>query len=261
MKYANRKDRRHAYQHHRRNGFTLLEVSLVVGILLVISAMAMPSFMDEYQRELLPGSGRQLRSLITMTRAHAALDGKRYRIRFPEEDEENIASGWRQPIIEREDDPLGDPGAYVQVTLPWAVGETLLGNVWCAEIRHGRPTIDMLQNKRSQVEDAVDGAAKDFAPQRRPLMIDPDGSSDWATFVITDAPSETSYDQLAQYASIEVILEGPTGQAWLQRPLFAEELDLFEEKNWPVVLRQDFLTTRMLTENDVLELRDASANR
>ncbi len=251
----------HAYNHHRRNAFTLLEVSLVVGILLVISAMALPSFMEEYQRELLPGSGRQLRSLITMTRANAALDGKRYRIRFPEEDEAGIASGWRQPLIERENDPIDDPGEYTLVTSPWAVGDTLLGKVWCAEIRHGRPTIEMLQDTRSKIEDAVEDAAKDFEPERRPLMVDPDGSSEWATFVLTDAPRETSYDQLETYPRIEVILEGPTGQAWLQRPLFDEELDLFEEKNWPVVLRQDFLTTRMLTENDVLELREAHSNR
>ena len=29
-----------------------------------------------------------------------------------------------------------------------------------------------------------------------------------------------------------------------------------KEKNWPVVLRKDFLTPRMMTEQDVLELRD-----
>jgi len=147
------------------------------------------------------------------------------------------------------------------VTSPWAVGRTLLGNVWCAEIRHGRPTIETLQDKRSQIEDMVDKALEEFEPQRRPLMIDPDGSSGWATFVLTDADRETSYEQLSSESRIELILEGPTGQAWLQRPLYDEEIDLFEEKNWPVVLRQDFLTTRMLTENDVLELREANYKR
>jgi len=250
-----------AYRYPRHSGFTLLEVLLVVGILLALSAMTLPSFMDEYQRELLPGSGRQLRSLITMTRAQAALDGKRYRIRFPEPDEQEVPGGWQQPMIEREDDPIDNPGEYVLVTSPWAIGNTLLGKVWCAEIRHGRPTIEKLQNRRSLIEDAVDAASKDFQPQRRPLMIDPDGSSEWATFVLTDADRSMTYDQLDAQPRIEVILEGPTGQAWLQRPLYDEEIDLFEEKNWPVVLRQDFLTTRMLTENDVLELREAHYNR
>ena len=39
-----------------------------------------------------------------------------------------------------------------------------------------------------------------------------------------------------------------------------EELDLFEEKNWPIVLRQDFLDPRVLTEDDVLELHDSLLN-
>jgi hypothetical protein len=53
---------------------------------------------------------------------------------------------------------------------------------------------------------------------------------------------------------IEVILEGPTGLAWLQRPFYDEELDLFEEKGWPAVLRKDFLDKAVLTEDDILEL-------
>ncbi|MCH7632740.1 MAG: hypothetical protein IIB59_05965, partial [Planctomycetes bacterium] len=52
------------------------------------------------------------------------------------------------------------------------------------------------------------------------------------------------------------ILEGLTGLCWLQRPFYDEELDLFADKGWPAVLRQDFLRPDMLTEDDVLELRE-----
>ena len=55
---------------------------------------------------------------------------------------------------------------------------------------------------------------------------------------------------------LDLIVEGATGLSWIQRPFYDEELDLFEEKGWPAVLRQDFLDPRVLTENDVLELRE-----
>jgi hypothetical protein len=73
---------------------------------------------------------------------------------------------------------------------------------------------------------------------------------------VTDAPPGAQYDELEDYKRIEVILEGQTGFCWLQRPLYEAELDLFEEKGWPAVLRQDFLNRRELTEDDILELRE-----
>jgi hypothetical protein len=71
-----------------------------------------------------------------------------------------------------------------------------------------------------------------------------------------DSPSDITLEELEDYARIHVIVEGATGLAWLQRPFYEEELDLFEEKGWPAVLRQDFLDPRVLTEDDVLELRE-----
>ncbi|MCH7995276.1 MAG: hypothetical protein IIB57_12650, partial [Planctomycetes bacterium] len=76
-------------------------------------------------------------------------------------------------------------------------------------------------------------------------------------FVLTEAPRGSDIDSLDDYGAIEVIQEGETGLIWLQRPFYEEELDLFEEKNWPIVLRQDFLDPRVLTEDDVLELHDS----
>lgn len=244
---------------NKHRAFTLLEVTLVAGILVLIAAMAMPTLLEEFRREALPGSGRQLRSLLTLVGANASFDGKRYRIRFPEEDEEDALGGDRQPMIEREDDPFQEPEVFNLVTLPWAVGNTLLGKVRCAEVRLGRPSAERLRERRSEIEDALaeDQNLEDFDPVRLPLVFEPDGTSDWATFVlVADAPRNINVEELENYERIEVIYEGETGLAWLQRPFYEEELDLFEEKNWPVVLRRDFLRSAPLTEDDVLELRD-----
>lgn len=243
---------------------TLLEVILVIGILVIIAGMVVPNFVRELEREKLPGSARQLRSLMTLVRANAAFDARRYQIRFPMEDELDPLGGDRQPLIEREDDPIDEPEVFNPVTAPWAVGTTLLGDVWCAEVRLGRPTVAFLRKleQRHEIEDEVEETYEDFEPERLPLIIEPDGTSEWATFVLTDAPRDTEideflfFDDLEEYGAIQVITEGATGLAWLQRPLYEEELDLFEERGWPVVLRQDFLDPRVLTEEDVLELRD-----
>jgi len=249
--------------HRRARGFTLVEIVLVVGLVLLITALAAPRLTHLLEREELPGSGRQLRSLIALVRANAAFDGKRYRIRFPEQEETDSVGEQRQPIVERELDPIRYPEEFVEVTSPWAVGNTLLADVWCAEVRLGRPTIERLQRlreARSEVESKLRKEfenLEEFVPERPPVYVEPDGSSEWATFVLTQAPREIDIEDLEDHPRIELIIEGTTGLAWMQRPFYEEELDLFEDKGWPAVLRQDFLEPRMLTENDVLELREA----
>lgn len=246
-----------------RRAYTLFEVALVVGLMVVLSAMVIPSFLREITREELPGSARQMRSLLNLVGANAAFDGKRYRIRFPREDELDPMGGDRQPIIEREDDPIEEPEVFNLVTAPWAVGKTLLGDVWCAEVRLGRPTIKQLQDLRrtrdqTDIKDVLEKSLdrEDFDPRFPPLYFEPDGTTGWVVFVISNAPRDAELDEILDYPAVDLILEGSTGLAWLQRPFYDEELDLFEEKHWPAVLRQDFLDPRVLTEDDVLELHD-----
>ncbi len=251
--------------HHdqcRARAFTLIEIVLVVGLLLLISAITLPNFLNELRREELPTSANQLRSLLTLVRANAAFDSKRYRIRFPREEERDALGGTRQPIIEREDDPIEHPEEYFAVTAPWAVGKTLLGKARCAEVRLGKPTVEDIRQRRESASQDLDQAfgvrekRERFEYERPPVYIDPDGGSDWAMFVLTEAEEEVPLNEIHLERGIDVILDGLTGLCWLQRPFYDEELDLFEEKNWPVVLRRDFLTARMLTEQDVLELRE-----
>jgi len=244
----------------RRHGFTLVELLLVVGLMATIAAIAIPNFAKQIRGEELPASANQ--TLLTIVAANASFDGKRYRIRFPIEDETDPLGGKQQPLIERENDPIREPEVFELVTDSWAIGNTLLGNIRCAEVRLERPTIQTLQELQDRgTTEVADVQAdredlKDFDPLFPPLHIEPDGTSEWAVFVLTDAPPKAQYDELENFKRIEVILEGQTGFCWLQRPLYKTELDLFEEKNWPAVLRQDFLNPRELTEKDILELRD-----
>ena len=245
-----------------RRAFTLLEVSLVIAILVVISAMVVPTFFRQLREDELPRSARTFRSLLTHVRANAAFDCKRYRIRFPNEDELDPLGGEIQPLIEREDDPIREPEEFSLVTAPWAVEAVLLGDVWCSEVRPGRPTIEQIRELRERTAENVEEELEeyfekdDLDPERPPLYVEPDGTSEWATFVLTTAPRGTELDEIEDHPQVELILDGATGLAWLQRPFYEEELDLFEEKGWPAVLRQDFLDPRVLTEDDVLEIRE-----
>lgn len=255
--------RRLRKQNPERRGFTLVEVTLVVGILVLISAMIIPNFLRQIRGEAMPRSARQLRSLITLVRANASFDNRRYRIRFPNEDEKDLFGGRTQPLIEREDDPIDEPEIFNVVTDPWAIEPTFMGDVWCAEVRLGKPTIERLRELRERSADGVERELEEarerddkIDPDRPPLFIEPDGSSEWVTFVLTTAPRNTALDDLPDHPQLHLIADGGTGLAWLQRRFYDEEIDLFEEKNWPAVLRQDLLSPTMLTEDDVLEIRE-----
>jgi len=240
-------------------GFTLLEVVLVIGILAVLAAMVMPNLIGEIEGKRLPTSAQQMRSLITMTRANAMFDGKRYRIRFPQEDELDDEGDDRQPLIEREDDPVAEPGVYYPVKAPWVYGETFLRDVWCVQVRLGKPTLERIREgyESNDVLERLDDVFEDQDPDYPPLIIEPDGTSEWATFAITNVSRELSVEDLEEDDPvIDVILDGVTGLIWLQRPFLEEELDMLEEHNWPPVLRRDFLRPQPLTEEDVLEIRE-----
>jgi hypothetical protein len=246
--------------------FTLLEMVLVAGLVAVLAALVLPNLAGQIKSQELPASADQLRSLISLVQANAAFEGRRFRIRFPREDETDPMGGTTQPIIEREDDPMHEPEVFYPVNDPWAFGETFIGDVRCAQVRLGRPRIEDLRDRREQAAEDVTRtlSAKEqkekFEVDFPPLYIEPDGAADWAVFLLTSAPAGIPPEELSvdfeAYPQIEVILEGHTGLCWLQRPFYDEELDLFEDKNWPAVLRQDFLRKTPLTENDVLELRE-----
>lgn len=244
-------------------GYTLVEVVLVVTLLAVLATMAVPTILRDIEQRRLPTSVRTMRALLTLVRANAMYDGKRYRIRFPQEDEIDHFGEQRQPIIEREDDPFAEPNVFMRVTEPWARGETFLRSVWCAEVRLGRPTLEKLREKFvAQEEDPwFEALAEDFEEGYPPLIVEPDGTSEWVTFVITNAPRDTDREDLEVPEQIEVIMDGLTGLIWLQRPFYDEELDMFEEHGWPPVLRKDFIRIAALTEQDVLEITETTVRR
>ncbi len=170
--------------------FTLLEVLLVVGILAALSALVLPNLIGEIERNRLPNSAEQMRSMLTLVRSNAMFDGLRYRIRFPLEDELDDEGDDRQPLIEREDDPVKEPGVFNPVKAPWVYGETLLRGVWCLQVRLGKPTIERIKDgyESQDVSDRLGEMFEDEDPDYPSLLFEPDGTSEWAVFALTIAP-------------------------------------------------------------------------
>lgn len=254
----------------RRRGVTLLELILAIGLLAVLTSLTFAALMRRAKSQYLEVSCRELASLITMVRARAQLDGKVYRVRFLTEEEVRDAESDaedggptidpRQPVIEREDDPIEEPGKFTRVKAPWARRDPFLGDVWCCEVRLGKPTIDQLivlrESRAEDLKNDLEEAFDEFDPRFPPLIIYPSGQSEWVTFVLTEAEYMLDLENLRDEVRIDTIIDGFTGEAWLQRPFYDEELDLFAEKHWPAVLRQDLLTSYVLTEDDVLEIQE-----
>lgn len=242
----------------RLPAYTLVEIMLAIGLLLALMSFALPNVIKQIEKRRLPESADRMRSMVMLVRANAMYDGLRYRIRFAMDDEIDSEGGDRQPLIEREDDPFLEPGVFNRVTLPWARGKTLLRNIRCAEVRLGKPTLEMLEEKLAaeETDERLEALAEDFEEGLPPLYIETDGTSEWVTFLVTDAPEDTEAEDLEEFGRIEVIVDGFTGLIWLQRPFYEEELELFKEHGWPPVLRRDFLRKQALTKEQVLEIQE-----
>jgi len=223
-------------------GFTLLELVLVIGLMVLLASFAWPALRTRFERSQLPESGDQLRSLLVLTRAQAMLDNRRYRIRF--------APNERQPIVEWEKDPFSAPGKYEPVKADWTAEDRLMGDVQVHEIRPGRPDytlpLDDERSKEDQTEQgdflevsdqeagALDSTEVNVPPpsdttadapidEKRPLLVfEPDGSSDWATIILANVEPEKPLEESAEQIWIEI--DGRTGLASIRPPLTEQEM-------------------------------------
>jgi hypothetical protein len=252
--------------------FTLFEVLLVTGLFVVLLSLVMPAMLRKLDDARMPSSCRSMRALIQLTRANAMIEGRRYRIRFPRQDEIDAEGRQRQPIVEVERDPLREPEVFTPVLASWARDVVFDDSVRCAKVVLGRPTIESMMGESDAEAELIETGTggegeEDEAPAMEgevfdedfpPIYLEPDGMSEWATFVITDAPLEVDIDEApeGEHQIIDLIFDGLTGLAWLQRRLYQEELEMMRDHGWPPVMRKDFLDPTLLTEDDVLEIRE-----
>lgn len=110
----------------RPRAFTLLELLIVVSLIGVLALFVWPDYGSASRGRRLEETQRRFEAAVTMCRAQAANEGRRYRLRF-------LADGSVQ--LQRQVDPLIAPHEYEAVHDPWAQTPLLLDAVWVEAVQ------------------------------------------------------------------------------------------------------------------------------
>ena len=237
-----------------RRGFTLLEIFLVLGLLIILSTLILPNFQKQRTANELTDSAENVRVGLRMARATASMSGRRYRIRW----EPKV----QQPFIEYEVDAMREPNKWEASTETWVESVRLLNDIQIVTVKRGRPeyltpvshgggeVLDQsLSDQNASFEKAFDSGAESEGdeeiegeegeesqpsklsaeasehpedPDRATIEFDIDGSSDWYT--LTVAKSELGQEIDERTRQLWIILDGRTGLARIEEGMTPEQL-------------------------------------
>lgn len=243
----------------RRRAFTLVELLLVIVLLGIVLAFTLPDYGRMMRARSLVESGDRLRSMIAMTHARAMQDGLMYRVYFPgapdphdPRSDSKIDIPWetKQPVVERQKDPLQNPEWFEGFEAGWKPDKVLMDGTRCVAVLPGRPNFEIDPANPIAGPSIGEGMAE-FAR----LTFRPDGTTDWVTFVLTDLPPDIHIEPHHVSRIINVIVDGRTGQAWMQRALTVEEVELMREHGASPILHMDFTSPQTITEDNILRIQ------
>ena len=99
------------------------------------------------------------------------------------------------------------------------------------------------------------GIKNDFFGFLTAKVFNPDGTTDyWVTFVLTDLPVDIDVRERHVGRILNVIVDGRTGQTWIQRAMRVREVELMKEKGASPILHLDFTRPDVITEANILEI-------
>lgn len=220
--------------------FTLLEILIVLGILILLASIAWPAMESQIKAAEMPESADRIRSMLFMARCEAVMEHRRHRIRFDPEHQ--------QPFIEIESDPIRRPGEFDTITSGWAVEPMVLGDVQVHEVRLGRPvwtmslaTTDDPDEAEEQADPGFEQESEDEEREREAflnniagdedievdenrlmIVFEADGSSGWATLVLARIDPEDELEE--EEPQLWVVLDGRTGLATVRKNVTEEQL-------------------------------------
>jgi prepilin-type N-terminal cleavage/methylation domain-containing protein len=240
-----------------RRAFTLVEVLLVILLIGAIVFFAYPDFQAEFGRRSLTESADRLRALIVMCHSEAMREGRYYRIEMPNTPDPNdpdarktveVPLETEQPRVIRQQDLL-NPESWEDFDAYWKSDNVLQNGTRCIGVFPGRPNFD-IQGTSPIAGPQIDGTETTFVP----VIFNPDGTCDWATFVLTDLPPDTELQPSHVARILNVIVDGRTGQVWIQRALRVEEVEVMQERGASPIFHMDFLSPQPITEENILEI-------
>jgi hypothetical protein len=232
---------------------------VTISIMVVLASFVMLSMGGYSASQNLENSAKDLRSLLYMTRAMAMHDGIIYRVRFDDEDRPEETAGtlaWYQPIIERQVDPIAAPEDYEPVNETWASDPVLEEGIRTYAIVFGEPSFEGTLGEDLQNLQPDEGLPQE--QQRKPedlapIVFTPDGTAEWFTLWLTTAPEEDDPTG-KEHQQLSLVMDGRTGQVWIQQPLDEAEIELLKSYNLAPLIRQDRIDQPRLTEANILRL-------
>ena len=231
---------------------------LVLSLLALVLAFSLPDYGRMAQSQALLDSAKNLRTLIVLTRAQAMQAGVGHRIFFPgtadpndryADKEIDVPFETKQPEVERQKDPLMNPHVYEGTRPEWMLDKIMQDGTRCVAVLPGKPHFGI----RPDSEIAGPSVTEDLAEFVR-LGFNADGTTSWVTFVLTDLPFDEEPEERHVGRILNVIVDGRTGQTWIQRALRVEEVEVMQEYNASPILHQDFTDPTAITEANILEV-------
>jgi prepilin-type N-terminal cleavage/methylation domain-containing protein len=164
-----------------RAGFTLFELLLAIVLVGLLAVFLWPDSYGVLRGAQLDESVDRVQALLSMSRAKAMNEARRYRIAFRPD---GTIWVWRQR------DPLLAPDEYELLREGWANRSVLLDDVWVAAFQplpEGPPPIRVEDELLEFTEFQDDPPAMTQADQDHLLDIEPDGASASARWDVRDA--------------------------------------------------------------------------
>ncbi len=206
-------ERRFTSRSRVRPAFTLVEILVVISLLALLAAMAVPMFQtDKPDRQMQLASDR-LVSLMAMCRAQAMLNGHPVQLEWQTAGDDPTAPP--APLVVHEADPIAAPGEFKPMAASWATEPVLPLNVRIRLVQLGEFDLSSLVTSQGRYDLPAD-------PALQTVQFHPDGTADPAVFVLTiRMPEGSGQDELQGW----IIIDGVSGLAHAQTPPTADQFD------------------------------------
>ena len=156
----------------------------------------------------------------------------------------------------RQGAPLDNPHYFEWFGAKWKDQDIMQTGTRCVAVFPGQPNFEI-----SSASPIAGPSVTEDITTFVPLTFNIDGTCNWVTFVLTDLPIEI--ELRAEHVSriLNVIVDGRTGETWIQRALRVEEVELLQEEGASPIFHVDFTSATEITKDNILRINIGQGGR